>query len=78
MIRAAAHAVLSMALAGCAATSLQQPTAPASPSVIAGSAAEQSSARSSAGPRATMVDLATSMLGQPYRFGGAAPGGLRL
>jgi len=22
-----------------------------------------------------MVDLATSMLGQPYRFGGAAPGG---
>ena len=64
-----------MALAGCAATSLQQPTAPASPSVIAGSAAEQSSARPPAGPRAVMVELATSMLGQPYRFGGAAPGG---
>jgi cell wall-associated NlpC family hydrolase len=63
-----------MALAGCAATSLQQQP-PASPSAIAGSAAEQSSARPSAGPRTTMVELATSMLGQPYRFGGAAPGG---
>jgi len=63
-----------MALAGCAATSLQQ-HAPASPSAIAGSAAEPSSPPPSAGPRTIMVDLATSMLGQPYRFGGAAPGG---
>ena len=63
-----------MALAGCAATSLQQ-HAPASPPAIAGSAAEPSSAQPSAGPRTIMVDLATSMLGQPYRFGGAAPGG---
>jgi cell wall-associated NlpC family hydrolase len=64
-----------MALTGCAAASLQQHPAPASPSAIAGSAAEQSPARPSPGPRAIIVELATSMLGQPYRFGGAAPGG---
>jgi cell wall-associated NlpC family hydrolase len=75
VIRAAAYAALSMALAGCAASSLQQHPAPASPSAIAGSAAEQSPARPSPGPRAIIVELATSMLGQPYRFGGAAPGG---
>jgi cell wall-associated NlpC family hydrolase len=28
-----------------------------------------------AGPRGRMVDTAASVLGQPYRFGGAAPGG---
>jgi cell wall-associated NlpC family hydrolase len=75
VIRAAAHVALWTALAGCAATSLQRQPTPASSSAIAGSATEQSPARSSAGPRAIMVELATSMLGQPYRFGGAAPGG---
>ena len=74
MIRAAVPAFLSIALAGCAGTSLQKPSTPGSP--VAGSAAAQPSAtRASADARAVMVDLATSMVGHPYRFGGAAPGG---
>jgi len=69
VIRAAAPAVLSMALAACAGTSLRDhyPPAPV--------AASASAVLPPADPRAVMVDLATSMIGQPYRFGGAAPGG---
>ena len=72
MIRAAALAVLSMALAACAGTSLQpQPHNPGRPATTDAAQA----APFAADPRAIMVDVAASMLGQPYRWGGAAPGG---
>jgi cell wall-associated NlpC family hydrolase len=74
VIRAAALAVLSMALAACAGTSLQpQPHYPGRPPVATTDAAQ--AAPPAADPRAIMVDVAASMLGQPYRWGGAAPGG---
>jgi cell wall-associated NlpC family hydrolase len=58
--RSAAAAVVSIALAACAST----------PPHAAAEAAHPPPA-----PRALLVDNALSMLGQPYRFGGAAPGG---
>jgi cell wall-associated NlpC family hydrolase len=67
VIRAAVAAVLSMALAACAGTALQEHYPPVSPAATAPSAPPSFAA--------VMVDLATSMVGQPYRFGGAAPGG---
>jgi cell wall-associated NlpC family hydrolase len=55
-----------MALAACAGTSLQpQSHTPGGPQA----------APRAADPRAILVDVAASMLGQPYRWGGAAPGG---
>jgi cell wall-associated NlpC family hydrolase len=65
-----------MALAACAGTSLQrQPHYPAPrPAAVTGSDAAQSP-NQAADPRAIIVDVAASMLGQPYRWGGAAPGG---
>jgi murein DD-endopeptidase len=69
VIRAAAPAVLSMALAACA----HYPAGP--PAAITGSDAAQPPGQVAADPRAIMVDVAASMLGQPYRYGGAAPGG---
>jgi cell wall-associated NlpC family hydrolase len=60
-IIAAVFAGLSIALGGCAGTSLKADYPPNSPAVAAESK--------------RMVDLAMSMLGQPYRNGGAAPGG---
>jgi cell wall-associated NlpC family hydrolase len=50
-------------LAGCA-------TAPRAPSAGASPATQHPQA-----PQALMVDSAEAMLGQPYRYGGAAPGG---
>jgi murein DD-endopeptidase len=35
----------------------------------------ESEAQQKASPTQLMIDSATSMIGQPYRFGGAAPGG---
>jgi cell wall-associated NlpC family hydrolase len=66
-----------MVLAACAGTSLQrQPHYPAGPpAAITGSDAAQSPGQSAVDPRAILVDVAASMLGQPYRWGGAAPGG---
>lgn len=71
MIRAALLAAASLALAACA-TNSREPaqhlaSAPASvvPPVAAGAPAG----------RVLMIDSATAMLGQPYRWGGAAPGG---
>jgi len=92
---AAAVAVMSMAMAGCASTS---PTNAAGrdgggaaaarsvrPSAAAPSAAGPVRAGAGPGgaggaslsrpPASVMVDNALSMLGQPYRYGGAAPGG---
>jgi cell wall-associated NlpC family hydrolase len=77
LIRAALAAALSIALAACASTSLET-AVPREPGVGAPTASD---AQNSSGvarprdPRVLMVDLAKSMLGQPYRFGGAAPGG---
>jgi murein DD-endopeptidase len=60
MIRAALLAAASLALAACA-TSQRAPVA------RSGSGAPDG--------RILMIDSATAMLGQPYRWGGAAPGG---
>jgi cell wall-associated NlpC family hydrolase len=75
--RLTAAAALSLALAACASTSLK-PTSPAdSLSMPPGSDSSNSSATTHPTPdkRTLMVERAKSMLGQPYRFGGAAPGG---
>jgi cell wall-associated NlpC family hydrolase len=65
--------VSALALVGCAA----HPTNGAPPVVPArsGSADESPAVPEPLDPRAVMVASATAMLGQPYRFGGAAPGG---
>jgi cell wall-associated NlpC family hydrolase len=61
--------LMSLTLAACATTSRQIPRrqeiAPAA----------QSSAEQKTPATQVMVDSATAMIGQPYRFGGAAPGG---
>jgi peptidoglycan DL-endopeptidase CwlO len=64
-----------MALAACAGTSLRDHYPPSSPVATASSAPPSSAILPPADPRVVMVDLARSMIGQPYRFGGAAPGG---
>jgi cell wall-associated NlpC family hydrolase len=73
VIRSALTAALAIALAACASTSLKHGSAPDS----LGSGAQNSSrvTRPPPDPREIMVDRAKSMLGQPYRWGGAAPGG---
>jgi cell wall-associated NlpC family hydrolase len=65
---------LSIVLAACASTSLKTGNPPDS---LGASGSQNSSggARPPPNPRVVMVDLAKSMLGQPYRWGGAAPGG---
>jgi cell wall-associated NlpC family hydrolase len=69
MIRAALVAALSIAMAACAATS-RKTGAPAD-----SFAAPAPAGALAADPRELMIDNALSMLGQPYRFGGSAPGG---
>ena len=68
-----AAAALIMALGACAGTASKQSYPPyskgAPDSTIPAPAARPSSQRD------LMVNLAMSQLGQPYRFGGAAPGG---
>jgi cell wall-associated NlpC family hydrolase len=74
--RAALAVILSMALAACASTSHRTPSLPDSPAAPTRSDSPNSSVtHPPQEPRAIMVDYALSMLGQPYRFGGAAPGG---
>jgi cell wall-associated NlpC family hydrolase len=70
--------VSGLALVGCAVhpTDGSEPSAPARGGSAGESPAASAPAVSSpADPRALMVASATAMLGQPYRFGGAAPGG---
>lgn len=69
VIRAALIAASSIAIAACAAAPLKSPAPPDS------FAAPPSPGAPAADPRELMVDSALSMLGQPYRFGGTAPGG---
>jgi murein DD-endopeptidase len=70
-MKAALAAGLSLILAACASTSRQISPAPAAPPSV--SAPAQSSA--AADPHILMIDAATAMLGQPYHYGGAGPGG---
>ena len=74
MIRTALAAALSIVLAACASTSVKMRNPPDS---LGASGAQNSSGvtHPPPDPRVAMVDLAKSMLGQPYRWGGAAPGG---
>jgi murein DD-endopeptidase len=69
-MRAAIAAGLSLVLAACASTprEVSQP-----PKAVPESPAAQAPAAPDA--RILMIDAATSMLGQPYHFGGAGPGG---
>jgi cell wall-associated NlpC family hydrolase len=59
--RVALIAALSIAMAACATNSFKAAAPPA--------------AATAADPREVMIERALSMLGQPYRFGGSAPGG---
>ncbi|HWX80171.1 MAG TPA: C40 family peptidase [Steroidobacteraceae bacterium] len=70
MIRAALAAA-TLLLGACASTAQKNPRPPETP------AAPVSAAPRIPAPdqRTLMVDGATAMLGQPYRFGGAEPGG---
>jgi cell wall-associated NlpC family hydrolase len=73
LIRAALAAALAIALAACASTSLRHGNSPRAPTA---SGAEASGVtRPPPDPRVIMVDHAKAMIGQPYRWGGAAPGG---
>ena len=67
--KAAAGGLLSLALAACASTRQELPR---SPEIVPPAAAQPERTPS---PTQAMIDSATSMIGQPYRFGGAAPGG---
>jgi cell wall-associated NlpC family hydrolase len=77
VIRTAVAAALAIALAACASTSLKHGNPPDSQSAPTASGAQNSSGamHPSPDPRVIMVDRAKSMLGQPYRWGGDAPGG---
>ena len=77
LIRSAPAAALAIALAACASTALKHGNPPDSQSAPTASGAQNSSGvtRPPSDPRAVMVDRAKSMLGQPYRWGGDAPGG---
>jgi murein DD-endopeptidase len=60
-------------LAACATTSPRTPHEDLHPAQIAPPA--EITAEQNPSPAQMMLDSATSMIGQPYRFGGAAPGG---
>jgi cell wall-associated NlpC family hydrolase len=70
LIRAGLAAALSLALGACASASHQSVSRPdtAAAAVVPGAIARPET-------RTLFVENALSMLGQPYRFGGAAPGG---
>jgi cell wall-associated NlpC family hydrolase len=74
VIRTALAAALSILLAACASTSLRTGNRPDSHG-MPGAQNSSGVTRPARDPRVAMVDLAKSMLGQPYRWGGAAPGG---
>jgi murein DD-endopeptidase len=63
---------LALALAGCATVPAPRHTAPASPNTPV---PPEPLSYAQPDPRTLIVDSATAMLGQPYRYGGATPGG---
>jgi cell wall-associated NlpC family hydrolase len=73
--RTALSAALSLALAACASAPPKLHGPPSSGPAVAGSSSTPYVAHPLSGERERMIDTAASMLGQPYRFGGAAPGG---
>jgi murein DD-endopeptidase len=73
LIKAVAAAVVSVTLGACAGTASRQNHPRKSPTAPDTSKTAPEPRPSS--QREQMVHLAMSMLGQPYRFGGAAPGG---
>jgi cell wall-associated NlpC family hydrolase len=73
--RTALSAALSLALAACASAPPKLHGPPSSGPAAAGSSSTPYVAHPLSGERERMIDTAASMLGQPYRFGGAAPGG---
>ena len=70
LIRAAPAGVLLLMLAACATTSHEIPHPPEPVR-----SSETPIEPPPPSPAQLMIDSATSMIGQPYRFGGAAPGG---
>jgi len=62
-------------LAACAGTPIKADHPPQSQAAPSGLPPPNPSPAAPQDPRTIMVDRALSMLGQPYRFGGAAPGG---
>jgi len=65
-----------LGLGACAGVAQRPPPRPAAPApVLQRYPAGADSPEGGAAVRETIVALATSMLGQPYRYGGAAPGG---
>ena len=74
LIRAALAVALAIALTACASTSLKHGN-PADSLGASGAQNSSGAARQPPDPRVIMVDRAKSMLGQPYRWGGDAPGG---
>jgi cell wall-associated NlpC family hydrolase len=73
-IRVFLAAALIATLAACAGTAIKADH-PQSQAAPPGFQPPNPSPAAAADPRTMMVDRALSMLGQPYRFGGAAPGG---
>ncbi|HXC19891.1 MAG TPA: C40 family peptidase [Steroidobacteraceae bacterium] len=71
MIRAVLAAAAAIMLGACAATPHKNSPPPATPAPPSAAAAQPPAPDQ----RTLMVDGATAMLGQPYRFGGAEPGG---
>jgi cell wall-associated NlpC family hydrolase len=76
LTKTALVAALALALSACAGAP-PKPYGPpnSAPAQSAGSSAAPYGMHPLPGRRGRMVDTAASMLGQPYRFGGAAPGG---
>ena len=66
---------LSGILTACASTSPQSTRPPSLAFPTPDSSHSPGASRPAAAPGAALADLALRMLGQPYRFGGAAPGG---
>ena len=75
MLRTALTPAASIALCACAPTSLKTTAPPNSFGAPTAATAPAEAGARAADPREVMVDSAMSMLGQPYRWGGAAPGG---
>jgi cell wall-associated NlpC family hydrolase len=75
LIRAGLAAILSMMLAACAAAPPKSSLPPESSAAAAPEPADAPIAQPQYSGSAVMVYNALSLLGQPYRFGGAAPGG---
>jgi cell wall-associated NlpC family hydrolase len=71
LARPLAAGAASLLLAACAGT----PAHRAGASIQMPSAERAPAPSQSQSPARLMIDAATSMIGQPYRFGGAAPGG---